>query len=288
MSEIPFEENTLEFTMLIPFYSRAVRTLCANSDFKDYTATDIFNKLKYDFEKIKKNYDEAAHVCIEARTKALDYLIKKFIEKKPYATIVNLGAGLDTPFNRVDNGKVKWYDLDLPDAIELRRKFIRETDRNRFIAKSMFDYDWFNEIEYTPEKGILFVASGVLMYFSENKVKSFLKKIAGHFPGGELVFDAVTSKIAALVANLRMRKCGNSKAMVKWYIKNSKIFSLWDKRIVLLKIMNYFDRIKNRLIASKITKIKLFISQIINAMKYYHLKFLDGGELTPTPIERNP
>ncbi len=285
MSEIPFEENSLEFTMLIPFYSRVIRTQCANTDFKDYVAASIFNKIKYDFEKIKNNYDEAAHICIEARTKALDYLVKKFIDKNPYATIVNLGAGLDTPFNRVDNGKIKWYDLDLPEAIALRRMFIKENVRNRFIAKSMFDYRWFNEVDYTPEKGILFVASGVLMYFNEKTVKKFLKKIASHFPGGEIVFDAVTSRIAALVANMRMRKCGNSKAMVKWYIKNSNIFSLWDKRIILIKIMNYFDRIKKRLIASKITKIKLFLSQIINAMKYYHLKFLDGDRITGHPYK---
>ncbi|MEM2109077.1 MAG: class I SAM-dependent methyltransferase [Candidatus Odinarchaeota archaeon] len=278
MAKIPFEDNSLEFTMLIPFYSRVIRTVYANSDFKDYSALEIFTKMKYDFEKIKNNYDEAAHVCIEARTKALDYLVSKYIERKPYATIVNIGAGLDTPFLRLDNGKILWYDLDLPDAIELRRKFVKETDRNRFISKSMFDYSWFDQINYNPERGILFVASGVLMYFDEEKVKDFLRKIAERFPGGEMVFDAVTSKIAAIVANRRMKKCGNRKAMVCWYVKNSKIFNIWDSRIILIKIMNYFDRIRKRLIASTLTKLKLYISQIINAMKYYHLKFLDGKE----------
>lgn len=33
----------------------------------------------------------------------------------------NLGCGLDTTFERVDNGLLQWYDLDLPDAVELRK-----------------------------------------------------------------------------------------------------------------------------------------------------------------------
>lgn len=275
MTKIKLDADRLEFTMLIPLYSRAKRTICKGSDFKDHIALKIFKELNYDFRRIQDNYDEAADICIEARTKALDYLVDKYIQRKPYTTIVNIGAGLDTPFNRLDNGKIFWYDLDLPDAIKLRRKFIKETDRNKFISRSMFDYAWFDEVNYTPENGILFVASGVLMYFHEDKIKNFFIKLAERFPGGEFVFDAITSRIALITANRIMRSCGSRKVKFQWYLKSSKILNKWDNRVVLLNDMNYFDRLRRGFASSKLTKLKLYIAKLINAMKYYHLKFLD-------------
>jgi O-methyltransferase involved in polyketide biosynthesis len=44
---------------------------------------------------------------------------------------VHIGCGLDTRFDRVDNGQVVWYDLDLPLVIGLRRKLIPETSLRR-------------------------------------------------------------------------------------------------------------------------------------------------------------
>ena len=35
---------------------------------------------------------------------------------------VNLGAGLDARFTRLDNGLVHWFDLDFPDVIRLRSR----------------------------------------------------------------------------------------------------------------------------------------------------------------------
>jgi hypothetical protein len=49
-------------------------------------------------------------------------------------------------FSRADNGSVRWYNVDLPDAIAYREQFIAPTERERNIAKSMFDYSWLGEI----------------------------------------------------------------------------------------------------------------------------------------------
>src|SRR6185437_1910941 len=44
--------------------------------------------------------------------------------------------------DRVDNGQVHWFDLDLPDTIELRRSFFADTGRRRMVAASVLDEDW--------------------------------------------------------------------------------------------------------------------------------------------------
>ena len=41
---------------------------------------------------------------------------------------------------------VRWFDLDLPEVIALRRRFLRETDRMRFIAASVLDFAWLDEL----------------------------------------------------------------------------------------------------------------------------------------------
>lgn len=42
--------------------------------------------------------------------------------------MIEIGTGLNTRFESVDNGVVRWLDLDLPDTIELRRQFFANTD----------------------------------------------------------------------------------------------------------------------------------------------------------------
>ena len=44
--------------------------------------------------------------------------------RNPQAAVVHLGCGLDTRFERVDNGQVEWFDLDIPDVMALRESLI--------------------------------------------------------------------------------------------------------------------------------------------------------------------
>jgi O-methyltransferase involved in polyketide biosynthesis len=66
---------------------------------------------------------------------------------------------LDTTFERVDNGRLRWYDLDLPDVVEFRSKFIAQSERRKFIATSFPEKEWLNEIGV--QENVLFIAAGV-------------------------------------------------------------------------------------------------------------------------------
>ena len=46
--------------------------------------------------------------------------VRRFLVENPAGTVVELGTGLNSRFERVDNGTVRWIDLDLPDTIDLR------------------------------------------------------------------------------------------------------------------------------------------------------------------------
>ncbi|ACO84241.1 O-methyltransferase domain-containing protein [Clostridium botulinum Af84] len=42
---------------------------------------------------------------------------------------------------------MNWYNIDLPDVIELRKKLLPESNREKCIAKFFLDVSWFNDIK---------------------------------------------------------------------------------------------------------------------------------------------
>jgi len=166
----------------------------------DLKAIEIIKNVDYDFSNIEDYLGEWRGLGLMVRAKNFDIAVKKYIENHPSATIVNIGAGLDTTFYRFDNGTIKWYDLDLPSAILFRKKLLSESERNKFISKSALDYSWFDEIEFNLNNGIFFIAGGFVYYFKEDEISTLIIEMAKRFPKAELIFDA-TSKLANIVVN---------------------------------------------------------------------------------------
>lgn len=99
----------------------------------DKTAAEITKTLNYDFSLISEHIGKFVQYGWIARSLYFDDKIRKFIQQFPEATIVNIGCGLDTTFFRVDNGRIQWIDIDLPDVIALRREYIPESIRNQLL-----------------------------------------------------------------------------------------------------------------------------------------------------------
>lgn len=104
--------------------------------------------------------------------------------------MVNLGAGLDATFYRVDNGLIHWYDLDLHAAIDVRRQFFPEPDRVTYIAKSLLDPSLCKDIN--TENGVFMIAEAVFQFFDEAQMKQFFLMLADNFPGGKIVFTTMS------------------------------------------------------------------------------------------------
>jgi O-methyltransferase involved in polyketide biosynthesis len=122
------------------------------------------------------------------RTAMYDEWVKEFIKAHPTGTVVELGTGLNTRFERLDNGRIHWFDLDLPDAIALRKRFFVDTERRKMISGSVVDDTWLQIVRQSPGPYFL-VAEAVLMYLEENQVRAALGGIARAFPGARLAFD---------------------------------------------------------------------------------------------------
>ena len=176
------KEENVQNTMLLPLWGRAFASKRNPQILDDKEAARIIDSLDYDFSKIEKSFGEFGGICYISRARILDDIIKDFIKIHPNASIVNIGAGLDTTFSRVDNGCIHWYNLDLPDVIDCRKKFIQDSERNNCIPISVFDVSWFSKIKFNPVDGILFFAAGVFYYFKENELKDLFCAMADYFP----------------------------------------------------------------------------------------------------------
>ena len=166
------ELKDVQRTLFMPLWGRAKLTKQGNPILKDPKAVEIVNRLEgIDFAEIDQAFSDFFNAAWIIRARMFDETVGDFLTESPRGNVVNLGAGLDTTFFRVDNGFSRWYDLDLPDVIALRKKLIRETPRCKCIAASMFDKGWMEAFQARGER-TLFLAGGVLYYFTEDAGQS--------------------------------------------------------------------------------------------------------------------
>ncbi len=233
MSSNQILKGSIQETMLGPLWARAEYGKIYPQLLKDEKAIEIIKKIAFEFEDIKEylsGKNQFRGLGLLARAREFDIALKNYINQHPKTTVVNLGAGLDTTFHRVDNGEIKWYDLDLPNAINFRKNLIPEGVRNICVQKSVLDISWFDEIEWNNDLGIFFIAGGLVYYFKEEDLKLLFRKMSERFSGGEIVFDAM-SRLALTKFNQMARKVGKGK-VVYFYLKNpNKIFSQWSEKI---------------------------------------------------------
>jgi len=85
--------------------------------------------------------------------------------------VVELGAGLSTRYYRVGQDRARWIELNLPEAINIRRQLDTESAEHTFIACSVLDFAWMEQLPHTPPESILFTAEGLLVYFEEAELK---------------------------------------------------------------------------------------------------------------------
>jgi O-methyltransferase involved in polyketide biosynthesis len=270
--KIQIKLDGVQETLVLPLWGRAIESIKPNPIIEDHKALEFIKKIDYDWNKIGSGYNDDGALSYIFRAKSLDDAILTYINKHPNATIVNIGAGLDTTFTRVDNGKILWYDLDLPEVISLRSKLMKETNRMKFISKSVLDFSWFNNITFNKDDGIFFTAGGVYHYFNEEDIKKLFCAMAESFPGGEHVFDIV-SKFGKFLSNRMVKKAGNTGAPMNWHVKNAEKIAKWHNKIQILEEYSYYSKIQrsNLLESSMIWKMNM--CDKLKAAKYIHIYF---------------
>jgi O-methyltransferase involved in polyketide biosynthesis len=245
-TETELSLGSIQKTLLLPLWGRAVETDGPQPLLVDRPAADLVGRLHYDFTTISESIPTVVRLSWVARALHVDRAVKAYLADRPQATVVNLGCGLDTTFQRVDNGTMRWIDLDLPDVITLRSDLLPSGPRQRSLASSVLDPGWIGEVETSD--GVFFVASGVLCYFEEQQVRDLIVRLARAFLGGGMVLDTF-SPLGMRVSNRRvLRNSGmDAGAVLRWCIRHPRDIQHWDDAIRVVSCSGLYSSLSGRL-----------------------------------------
>lgn len=243
-------------TLFLPLYALALESQTPNPIMVDRKSVELTRRLNEHFAgSDKRIYRRLAEgrlpgtllATMALRVRRYDRYVAEFLERVPDGIVVSLGCGLDGRPYRVDNGSMRWYGLDLPEVIAFRRQFLPEQDRVRYIAKSVLDFDWFDDLPSEPGANYLFVAEGLLMYLPADAVRSLVTKLAETYPGAELIAEVANSTIVRSMQSRWgrgkfKRQFGLSENVVYGFgLDDSRDMEKWAPGLTFLEDWTYFD-----------------------------------------------
>lgn len=225
-------------TMLQTLYARAAYSKTKNPKFYDAKSIEAVSLLDYDFSIAGK--DAMMSKGVIARTILLDRIVGEYITKNPNMTIINIACGMDTRVYRLDNGKIRWYNLDLPETIAVRNRFFEEDGRISTIAKSAMDKSWALDIELKDGK-VLVIIEGLTMYLNESDVKTVLSIIANRFDHADVIME-IMSPFA--VKHVKEKSIDISKAKFTWGISSGQEIERISPQFKWIEDVNLADGMK--------------------------------------------
>lgn len=138
---------------------------------------------------------------------AFDSAVELFLKEYPNGTVVYVGCSLDTMLERVDNGRVLWYNLDSPGRMAIRTMYTGLGKRERRIERSVDDFAWISELSAEMDQGLLFVVRDIFSYMSKKEMREFLNLLYKNFQGCNVLFDMPTAR-ARVMSNMKGRNRG--------------------------------------------------------------------------------
>jgi O-methyltransferase involved in polyketide biosynthesis len=235
----------IQETALIPLAIKASETARPNARIKDLKAKEIIDSLGVDVSKFDPFL---SHEGVVARTILYREQLKELLNKYPDAVCINLGCGFDDKFSQVDNGSVRWFDVDLPDQIDIRRKVYEDRERCVMLEGDALNGDWTRNIPKTDM--VIVVMEGVLEYFSKEQVKTCLNMLCDSFPHGYLLSELHSPFLEKNSKHHDAVK--NTNATFGWGTKSGRESLELEPRMTLVSETSYNEEMKKYTIRGKL------------------------------------
>ncbi len=234
---------------LAPLYWKAMESQRPDAMIKDEKAVALVTQMGLDFAPVRQiPMNDLLNAMRIIFAREFDRYARDFLSRHPEAAVVHVGCGLDSRFERVDNGQVKWYDLDLPEVIELRRKFIGdEQERYHLLGCSVLEDAWLEAVRVHSQRPFLFLAETVFVYFTEAQVKALVLTLRDHFPGAELVFDGWRPFEVWLGNRYFSRFKSQFAGLMRWGFWRGQEIERWGDGIHMLDEWGFFEQPELRL-----------------------------------------
>ncbi len=126
--------------------------------------------------------------------RAYDEAVRLFLKEYPEGNVIYVGCSLDTMLERVDNGRVLWYNLDSPGRMAIRTMYTGLGTREKRIERSVHDPSWMDRLSMQTDRGVLFVIKDIFAYMNRKEMREFLDLLYQHFQGCNVIFDMATPR----------------------------------------------------------------------------------------------
>lgn len=234
----PIEKNSIQETLVIPLYGRALCTRKFPQLFADQTAAELLEQIDYDFSALEQRSGGLLQTFgaleVAMRQSDLAFEVREYLRAHPRAAVVNLGCGLDSTGRACDNGQCRIYNIDLPDVMTVREALLPAGERERNLAADLNDLSWFDAIDAPTEDGAVFFAAGVFYYFRTEQVRALCAAMAERFPGGRLVFDAAGPTAVKLMLKTWVKQAGIRDVGAYFSVRDpARELSPWTDRIAV-------------------------------------------------------
>jgi O-methyltransferase involved in polyketide biosynthesis len=223
-------------TLLATLYGRALDARSPHPILGDKMAAEAIERIDHDFGKTGITAGNAPAVALRGRF--IDRWARDYLDKHPDATVLHLGCGLDTRIYRMDPpATVRWYDVDYPEVIDLRRRLFPERPAYTMIGTSVTDPAWLDRIP--RDAPVLVIAEGLLYYLDPAEGPALLRRIVEAFPAGQFVFDALSGRgVRMQKLNKAVRKAG---ATLHWGIEGPRELEAIHPKLRRVTVLSAFD-----------------------------------------------
>lgn len=236
MTKLQVRLGPVQETLLIPLLGRAVETQKGNGLIQDDKAVEIVDSLDYDFSKWKKS---KALAGATVRTRMFDQDVQAFLSEHPTGTVIEIGCGLNTRFERLDNGQARWFDLDLPDTIALRQQFFQDEPRRTMLEASVLDTDWMETVAATGGPWC-FISEAVIIYLEAVQARQAITQIANRFPGAWFLTDTTAQQMVDSQSTHDAMRYMSQDSWFRWACDDPHEIEGWAN-LRLVRSRNFLD-----------------------------------------------
>ena len=221
--------------MLIPLLGRAKESAKEFGILHDPKAQAIVAELDYDFARFEGAPTLWAS-CV--RTRLMDGYVEQLLRRYPEATVVEIGCGLNTRYERLATDRCTWFDLDVPQVHAIwQHFFVEDAPRRRFLPTSAYDLAWLDCVAEAGQGPFIFLAEASIIYFEAEENRRLFQALAQRFPGCFLIFDSVrASMIHQQNWHDALRYCD---ARLRWELDSLDELEAWSVGFRLIDRLNF-------------------------------------------------
>lgn len=213
--------GVVEDTLFVPMLGRIYASEYCPRVLYDSKALELKKKLPPGLLE-RDGQSQYTLLASAARSANMDRSIRAFLRRRPDGVIVQLGCGLETTYDRCDNGRTRWYAVDLPHVVAYRRTLLPEPERETYLAGDAFGDAWLRRVRAdAPDAPLLVTAGGLFHYFEAPRVRALLQML-GRSGAAEVVFDAVSRGGMAMMRRKYLKQVGHADARMFFYVDSAE------------------------------------------------------------------